>query len=30
MLDQLITVPAKSKGGRTTVDGVVATIGQLR
>lgn len=30
VLDQLITVPAKSKGGRTTVDDVVETIGQLR
>ena len=30
VLDQLITVPAKSKGGRTTVDDVVATIGLMR
>ena len=30
VLDQLITVPAKSKGGRTTVDGVVKTINQMR
>lgn len=30
MLGQLITVPAKSERGRTTVDGVVTTINRMR